>query len=274
MGLFIPPDWQLPEEFTQRLGDAAGRQRAMAAEDQLLIVLHQPAGPADSGRKGRLFWRNPQGDWRSSSQGEGFQAVRKHVGEFVERIEALEKDCLAAQSADDYFELLRALAPLHRSARNLHATLQKARELTPNDRDLINARDQAGDVERAFELLHTDARNGLDFTIARQAELQARRAQDMSVAAYRLNVLAAVFLPLATLSAIFGMNLPHGLEVGNQSAYFWCVLGGGLVGGLLLAQTLAQQPASAAAPPRSRKRMERYSRKVDKETRNGVTTSR
>jgi hypothetical protein len=34
----------------------------------------------------------------------------------------------------------------------------------------------------------------------------------MAVAAYRLNILVALFFPIATLMAIFGTNLDHGLE--------------------------------------------------------------
>jgi hypothetical protein len=37
-------------------------------------------------------------------------------------------------------------------------------------------------------------------------------SHQMSVAAHRLNVLAAFFFPIVTLMAIFGANLQHGLE--------------------------------------------------------------
>jgi len=67
------------------------------------------------------------------------------------------------KTAEDFYGLLRLTAPLHRTARHLHATLQQARELVPDDRDLINLRDQIGEIERTIELLHGDARNGLDF---------------------------------------------------------------------------------------------------------------
>jgi len=96
------------------------------------------------------------------------------------------------------FDLLRSIAPLHRTARHLYATLQEARELVPEDRDLINLRDQIGEIERALELLHGDAKNGLEFTVARQAEQQAERTYDMAVSAHRLNLLAAAFFPVAT----------------------------------------------------------------------------
>ncbi len=127
----------------------------------------------------------------------------------------------------------------------MHATLQEARELVPVDRDLINLRDQAGAIERTVELLHGDARNGLDFTIAHQAERQSKQTYEMAVSAHRLNLLAAFFLPATMLSAVFGMNLVHGLEANTfpQWVYFWGVLVLGLVCGLVLARVVARKPA-------------------------------
>jgi Mg2+ and Co2+ transporter CorA len=230
------------------LGDAAGRQRAMAAEGHLLLVLHAPPTPGVAERTGRLFWRDPEGTWRSNALGEGLQALKRHVAEFAERVEELEQHWQTAATAEEYYTLLRALAPLHRTARNLHATLQQAREMVPSDRDLINLRDQVGEIERAIELLYGDAKNGMDFTIAHQAEQQAKRTYDMAVATYRLNVLAAAFFPVATLSTIFGMNLAHGLEAWSTPAHFWGILALGLVCGLVLTRVIACKPAPLAAP--------------------------
>jgi Mg2+ and Co2+ transporter CorA len=149
----------------------------------------------------------------------------------------------AAATADDYFGILQALAPLHRACRNLHAALQNAREQVPDDKDLIVCRDQADALERTSDLLHTDAKNGLDFTVARRTEEQAQRGHEMAVAAHRLNLLAAIFLPIATLSAIFGMNLEHGLDVVGNRWAFWGVLLVGLIGGLLLTMAISTRPA-------------------------------
>src|SRR5262249_31193757 len=190
------------------LGDSAGRQRAMTAEGHLLLVLHEPPLAGVPERTGRLFWRDPEGTWRARPLGDGPQALKRHVAEFAERVEELEKQWQTATTAEDYYTLLRAIAPLHRTARNLHATLQQARELVPEDRDLINLRDQVGEIERALELLHADAKNGLDFTVAHQVEQQAERSYDMAVAAPRLNLLAGAVLPLPPLSAPYRRVLP------------------------------------------------------------------
>lgn len=248
MPLFIPPDWDVPEVFRRRLGDSVGRQRAMATEGHLLLILHEPPTAGLPERTGRLFWRDPEGMWKSKPLGDGFQALKRHGAEFADRVDKLEAQWQDAATASDYYSLLRSIAPLLRTARHLHATLQQAREAAPEDRDLINLRDQVGEIERAMELLHGDARNGLDFTMAHQAEQQAHRTYDMAVASYRLNLLAAVFFPVATLSAVFSMHLPSGLEGMATPAHFWGVLALGLFFGLILARAIARKPKPIAKP--------------------------
>jgi hypothetical protein len=219
----------------------------MAAEGHLLLVLHEPPVPGVPERTGRLFWRDPEGTWRSKPLGDGVQALKRHMTEFAGCVEMLDKQWQTAATAEDYYLLLRAVVPLHRTACHLHATLQQARELVPEDRDLINLRDQAGEIERALELLHSDAGNGLDFTVAHQTEQQTERTYEMAVAAHRLNVLAATFFPLATLSAvysaIFGMILAHGEQEWSTPALFWGILSVGLVCGVVLGRLMIRKPA-------------------------------
>lgn len=253
MGWLLPPDWRVPEEFHRRLGDAAGRQRVMTADGHLLLVLHQPPEPGSAERKGRFFWRDPDGAWRASGLADEEQGLKRHLGEFAQRVDELERQWQAAQSAHDYFLLLRALAPLHRTMRHLHATLQKARELVPDDRELLNARDRAVELERALELLHGDARNGLDFTVAHQSEQQAHRMYEMAVAHHRLNLLAAIFFPIATLGAAFEILGHEAAELGK--GFFWSVMLLAMTCGLVLAATIVRRPVPAepvARPPRAR----------------------
>jgi hypothetical protein len=253
MRLALPTEWQLPAPLVNRLGDTAGRQRAMTADGHLLLILHEPPVAGAPERTGRLFWRNPEGEWKSKGLGDGPQALKRHVTEFAERAEELEQRWQSAETAADYYLLLRTLAPLHRAVRNLHATLQQARELLPADRDLINLRDQVGEIERTVELLHGDAKNGLDFTVAHQAERQAERTYDMAVSAHRLNRLAATFFPVATLStiygAVFGMLLAHPGDQGwSTPTLFWSLLGLGLLGGFMLARVISRKPPPIAEP--------------------------
>jgi Mg2+ and Co2+ transporter CorA len=220
----------------------------MQADGHLLLVLHEPPGPDDDQRVGRFFWRDAEGSWKSNSLGTGTQALRTHLAEFAARIDKLEEQVEHAASAEDYFQVLQAIAPLHRTIRNLHVALQQAREMLPLDRELIVFRDQANDLERAAELLHTDAKNGLDYTIAHETEKQSWRIYEMTVASHRLNLLAAMFFPIATLSAIFGMNLGHGLEQWSSPHTFYLVLGIGLVAGLFLMGVVAQRPTPPQKP--------------------------
>ena len=141
MKTIVPATWTIPAQLQARLGDSAGRQRAMTADGHLLLVLHEPPGPDDRVRKARLFWRQPSGEWNSSTKGAGPQALKKHLAEFSERVDQLENKLQAADGAADYFQLLQEVAPLNRNSRNLHAALQQAREMVPDDRDLIVARD-------------------------------------------------------------------------------------------------------------------------------------
>ncbi len=244
MKTVLPATWKVPDLFRARLGESAGRQRAMTAEGHVLLVLHAPPKAGQDDREPRLFWRDELGNWKSNSAGAGIQALKAHVEQFAEREDQLDGLVEKGAGARDYFAVLQAVAPLHRTARNLHATLQQAREMLPADRDLLNLRDRAGEIERALELLHTDAKNALDFTIARESEKQTHRGYEMTVASHRLNVLVALFFPIATVSTVFGMNLPHGLEHFGGPAAFWGVLGASFIAGLLLAAVIVQRPQS------------------------------
>jgi hypothetical protein len=242
----LPTTWKVPDVFRTRLGESAGRQRSMAADGHLLIVLHELPKATEHERTGRLFWREPDGQWKSNSQGAGIQALKRHLAEYADEVARLERQLDEAASAGEYFAVLQAVSPVYRAARNMHAALQQARELIPADRDLVLMRDRAVEIERAAELVHGDAKNGLDFTVARQSEEQAQRSYEMAVSAHRLNVLAAIFLPVATLSAIFGMNLEHGLAIQDNPAIFWIVLAAGFVVGVLLTGVITNAPTQPA----------------------------
>jgi hypothetical protein len=227
----------------------------MLSEGHLLLVLHEPPLAGVPERTGRIFWRDAAGTWTSKTLGDGPHALKKHVAEFGERLDQFEQRWQSAQTAREYYSLLRAIAPLHRTARHMHVTLQQARELVPEDRDLINLRDQVGEIERGIELLHDDAKNGLNYTVAHQLEQQAERSYEMGVAAHRLNLLAAAFFPVATLSAvysaIFGMILAHGQQEPQEwstPALFWFLLAAGLASGLVLARIIARKPSRRTRP--------------------------
>ncbi len=203
----LPGTWQVPQQFRDRLGSHVGRQRAMQADGHLLLVLHAPPSPQDPQRVGRFFWRDEGGTWASNELGGGIAALHKHLDEYESMLSKVDQQEEKSRAADDYFDVLDRLAPLRRAAINLHTVLQNARKMVPDDRELIDARDRAYALERTAELLTTETKNSLELTVARQAEEQAAASQRMAFASHRLNILAAIFFPIATIVAIFGIDL-------------------------------------------------------------------
>jgi hypothetical protein len=202
----LPPEWQVPPEFRSRLGTSVGRQRPMLAEGHLLLVLHAPPKPDDQVRVGRFFWRTPDGSWTSKEAGSGISALNKHLDDYEDRIAALDRQEEEARTANAYFEVLERLTPIHRAARNLYQVLQQARKMCPDYHDIIDVRDRAYAIERMADLLFSGTKNALDFTVAKRAEEQAHASHRMAAAAHRLNILAAFFFPIITLTAIFGVD--------------------------------------------------------------------
>ncbi len=228
----LPAFWQhLPEEIRQRFGQkSAGKQRAMVCDGHLLLVLHEPPEPGSHERNAVFFWRKPDGHWDSSTGG-GLLALKQHLDQYEQAESRLTDEYEHAQTAEDYFELLEKAGPLQHSTRNLHAALQCAREAFPHDRDLIDLRDWAYELERTFELLFAGSKNALDYRIARQAETQARLGNEALHVANRLNVLASIFFPLTAMASIFGMNLQDGFQQAS-TWQFWLVLLAGVVLGV------------------------------------------
>lgn len=238
----LPTNWQLPDEIKQRFGQkGAGKQRAMLAQGHLLLVLHKLPQPGNRQRQGIFFWRHPQGLWQCSDGGEGLPKLKKHLKDYSKVEQRLSQDYEQAEGAEDYFQLLEKLAPVCRAAKNMMDTLQAARENVADDRDIIDLRDWAYNLDRTLDLLHTDAKNALEFDLAKQAEEQSRLSLESVHTAQRLNFLAAVFLPLTALCSLFGMNLPHGLE--QSSMGFWFILGLGMLLGIVTQRWILQPKA-------------------------------
>jgi hypothetical protein len=232
--MIIPPNWTLPEAIRNRLGQTTyGRQRAIVEEGHLLLVLHKPPGPDDRTREGLLFWRNPAGEWLVSRGGSGPGALKRHVQSYAEIEGKLSESYEEAADTGTHFELLAALSPLLRAARNLYQALQTAREAVKGDLHLIEVRDLAADIERNLDVLIEDVRNALQYRMARDAEEQARLSKEAVRANHRLNVLAAWFLPLTAIASVFSMNFTHGMDE-HQPVLFWLVFGVGLALGFIM----------------------------------------
>ncbi len=233
--LLIPTDWSsFPNEFRNRLGTTVGRQRCMYADGHLLIVAHLVPEHDETKRRGILFWRSATGEWRSSNGEPGEGALSIHMDRYSKKLDELEQQEASANQADDYLHLLEGLAPIVRSNRNLLETLEEARKAVPGARELIDYRDRAYDLSRQAELLYEDSKNSMDVAIVRRADEQARSTYKMMVAAHRLNVLAALFFPFATLGALFGTTLTENWSWSKSPEPFLAFVVASLVVGLLL----------------------------------------
>ena len=251
----LPVFWpQLPEAFRARLSHKyAGRQRAMCADGHLLLVLHKVPETDSHEREMVLFWRRPDGTWDSSAGG-GLLKLAEHVESFEEAEEELARAQEEATDAQELFDILERVVPVLHSARNLQCTLQAGREAVPQDRDLIDLRDRAYEIERTLDLIATEAKHAIDHRIAMQAEEESRLSLRGLEVANRLNLLAAIFFPLTALASILSMNLRSGLEE-SPVWVFWLVLAAGVVFGIALS-SWAMRGAIAAAPPKASPRAE------------------
>jgi hypothetical protein len=223
----------------------------------LLLVLHAPPKTEERGRTGRFFWRSPDGTWTSNELGNGIAALNKHLDGYEDLLTALGRQEEAAKTADDYFAVLERLAPVHRAARNLHRVLQEARKMLPDYRDIIDARDRSYSIERLAELLYDGTKNSLDFLVAKRAEEEAQASQRMATASHRLNILAAIFFPivtltgilgldLATMAALFRLDVETMLSKGLVPLIFLGLLLVGLITGLILAGIVTRSPPQTA----------------------------
>ncbi len=248
--MIIPPTWTLPEAIRVRLGQTTfGRQRAIVEEGHVVLVLHKPPGPDDAKRDSGLFWRNAAGEWQFSRGGPGPGALKRHVQSYAEIEARLTEEYEKADSATILFNLLEALTPLCRAARNMHAALQAAREAVPGDAFLIEMRDLSYEVERNLDILLEDVRNAIQYRTARESEEQARLSKEALHASHRLNSIAALFLPLTAITSLFSMNFSHGLNERNP-LLFWFVFVLGTAVGFALKGWVWRRPTTKPSPPK------------------------
>jgi Mg2+ and Co2+ transporter CorA len=242
MAPLIPDTWGVPERFRQRLGATVGRQRAMIDGGHLLLVLHELPEPGELERQARLFWRNAAGEWKATeAKGNGFSALKQLLERYREAIQRLDEELDAVASATELYHVLRRATPLARAARSMHRALQEAREGIEN-KEIVSLRDTAGDLERSSELLLSDAKNALDYLEAKAAEEQTLLAREATEASHRLNLIAALFLPVTAVGAVFGMNLSSGLEA-SAGWVFWLVSAAAFAMGFLVrARVTSRKP--------------------------------
>ena len=238
----VPANWKLPDALRVRLGRSVGSQRVMQHEGHLLLISHAVPLPDDDDRKGILFWRDDTGEWRASNGDPGNGAIEILLDKYEKRIREFELDETSAKNADDYLRVLEGLAPIARSAKHLSKNLQDARKALPDATELIDLRDRAYDQARTAELNYQYTRDEMDVAVVRRAEAQAATSDRMAATAHRLNVMAAFFFPLATLSSIFGTTLTDNWSWSDSPLPFALMLGVGLLFGIFLTLLIGRSP--------------------------------
>ncbi len=244
MAKLLPSASEIPQAIRVRLGREPGRQRAMLHEGHVLLVTHMLPDPRDVTRKAALFWRKPDGSWKAAGDASGgFGGLTALLETYRQRVAALEDRVEVAKRAQDYHAVLHAVSPVLRASRNLHRTLQEGRDMAPVDAPLIAARDAAYEVERTAELVATEAKAGLDFVVAHQAEAQAEHGAHIARSNHRLNLVVALFLPITALGSMLGMNLMHGFERTAGPWLFWTAVVGSFVVGFALRARIDRRAA-------------------------------
>lgn len=245
MSKVLPSAWNVPEVIRARFGKEAGQQRAMLHDGHLVLVTHLVPVTSEIARKAALFWRSPDGAWRAAGEARGnISALTDLVESYKTRAAQLEGQLDHAVKASDYFAILSAVAPFLRAARNLHKTLQDAREKVPADHALIALRDTASEAERTADIVATDARSGLDFVTARQAEAQATLSDHIARSSHKLNLVVALFLPITALGSMLGMNLVHGFETRGAPFTFYAAVVFSFVVGFILRAAINRREAT------------------------------
>ena len=240
--MITPPAWNLPEPIRARLGQkTVGRQRIIFEDGHLLIILHRPPTAEDDTREGVLFWRPPDGNWKWSRGINGGAALNAHIQAYADREAELASAYDEASGTKTLYELQSEITPVARAARNMHAALQAARDAVKSEKLLIDARDRGYEIERNLELLLEDVRNMIQYRTVKEAEEQSRLSAEALRASHRLNVLAATFLPLTAITAVFGMNFHSGLDETNV-IYFYLIFAAALGLGLGLKQWILARP--------------------------------
>lgn len=231
----VPANWQLPDYFRGRLGTSVGRQRLMQHDGQLLIVAHRAPTAGENSRRGVLFWLDANQEWHASNGDPSKAAIQMLIDGYEKAIEQYDHQEEKATLAQDYLPLLDGLSPIMRATRNLYDVLQEARKAAPERRELIDLRDRAYEASRNAELLFQDAKNAMDVAVVRRAEEQALSSHKMGVSAHRLNTMAAIFFPLATLGTIFGTSFTENWTWSKSPFPFILFLIAGLLAGIILA---------------------------------------
>ena len=229
--LKLPEHYEIERELREQLSGRPGHQRCVVGQAELLLVLHEVPEAGVPEREAIFFWRRQDGRWLQSG-GPGLDEFDALLNRYAKAIDANEEILEVTESSEQVFGILRHAGPLYRSVRHIVQALEQALVQEPDDKAIRAFRDRAHELERASELLQSDARETLMFWQAEASEEHAKSTARLEKILFKLNLVTGFFLPLIALGGLLGMNvnLP-----GFVRGMFWWIFSGGLiVGGFLL----------------------------------------
>ncbi|MDP0491936.1 MAG: CorA family divalent cation transporter [Verrucomicrobiota bacterium JB023] len=227
---YLPENFGIEEELVDQLGVRPGHQRCIEGENELLLVVHEVPKAKEPERDALFFWKTGEGQWLGAEGSSGLKALSDLLRRYARTIDAHEETIDEADTAEEVFGIVRHASPLARSLRNMVAALQQTLNHDDEDRTVRNLLDRARELERAAELLLSDARDTLSFWQAESAEEQSEHSERLNKILFRLNLLAGFFLPVVALSGLFGMNVNLPPFVRNS---FYVILSLGLLAGVM-----------------------------------------
>ena len=229
--LSLPEHYEIEAELREQLSGRPGHQRCVVGHDELLLVFHDVPKAGVPEREAIFFWRRQDGRWLQPG-GLGLDELGVMLDRYAKAIDNHEELLQITESSEAVFGIIRHAGPLSRTTRNTVQALEQALAQEPDDRDIRSYRDRARELERASELLLSDARETLMFWQAEASEKHVKSSERLGTILFRLNLITGFFLPLVALGGLFGMNVDFPGFV--RGMFWWIFFGGLLFGGFLL----------------------------------------
>jgi hypothetical protein len=238
----LPAHFDIEPELREQFSNRPGHQRCVEGHSELLLVVHEVPEPGIPEREAWFFWKRSDGRWAQPG-GSGLSELGELLDRYAQAIDGHEEVIDEVNTAAEIFGILRHSGPLARTTRNLVLALEQALAADHEDREIRAYRDRARELERAADLLNTDARVSLEFWQAQRSEENSRAATRLGRIAFRMNLLAGFFLPLMAFSSLFGMNvkIPEFME-----PLFWGIFFVGIATGALLLWLVGHQTGNTA----------------------------
>ncbi|MEI6673982.1 MAG: CorA family divalent cation transporter [Verrucomicrobiota bacterium] len=233
----LPAHYEIEPELREQVSNRPGHQRCVEGHDELLLVVHEVPQAGIPEREAVFFWKRRDGRWTQPG-GTGLNELGELLDRYAQVIDGHEGSLDKVSTAAEIFEVLRHSGPLARTTRNLVLAMEQTLAADPENREIRTYRDRGRELERAADLLNTDARITLEFWQAERSEEQSRAADRLGKIAFRMNLLGGFFLPLMAFSSLFGMNVKI---PGCMESLFLGILVAGIGTGALLLWLVGRQ---------------------------------